>query len=86
MVGAWSGVVAVWRCEDMCEVLWGAVTRGLACGEGRGSVLRGFVIGGGAVKYLGAKELVSVTQLIRDSGQLQVDVTKELVFIHIFCM
>lgn len=49
-------------------------------------MLRGYVIGGGAVKYLGAKELVSVTQLIRDSGQLLVNVTKELVFIHASCM
>lgn len=62
------------------------MTRGLACGEGRGSVLRGFVIGGGAVKYLGTKELVSVTQSIRDSKQLLVNVTKELVFIHASCM
>jgi hypothetical protein len=32
--------------------------------------------------YLGTRELVSVTQLIRDSGQLQVNVAKELVLIH----
>jgi hypothetical protein len=60
------------RCCDEGFGLWGR----------RGSVLNGFVIGGGAVIYLGTRELVSVTQSIRDSVQLQVNVAKELVLIH----